>query len=322
MSRSSFSFLSEIRSTVSMLRGLRYFFRLVTGKRVGFSFKGPAGLRFHFNSKGIFSGVSLKSFSGMRVRYGANGKFRGLSLPGIFKSRVYINSRGEFTGFGLPRLFGGFLIFDHKCELKRIYGPIIGGVCVSYDSKGNKKKHSVKGIKKNNFRDFEARAELPGTQRTFCRKGEATEKGVVPIPEKDIGLFNIKEPRKKRGTTFQPKTYHESGIKREAGTYNKTVTSNGTEKRTTGVTNTEIKETVSYNTYEDNNASLSEKAYSPVIKNEKPVHEEKTAPSTGKVDSLTQHMLEMDKAVGDVFSDQEEVSFEEYCAAADKAKNN
>lgn len=184
---------SQIISFFRSMRGLRYAFRLLTGKRMGFSLRGPVGMRLHYNSDGSLRSLSLKSCAGMRVAVGSNGKFKGLSIPGPLKgTRVFTNSSGELTGFGLPRLFGGFLLYDTHGKLKRTYGPVVKGTCLSYDEKGNKKKHTVSAGRKDSFIESEAREHIPGTEKSYTKRGEVTEKGIVPIKDSDLNKFTVK----------------------------------------------------------------------------------------------------------------------------------
>ena len=183
------------------MRGLRYAFRLLTGKRMGFSLRGPAGMRLYYNSDGSLRSLSLKSCAGMRAIVGSNGKFKGLSIPGLLKgTRVFTNASGELTGFGLPRLFGGFLLFDAHGKLKRSYGPIVGGTCLSSDEHGNKKKHTVSAEKKDSFFESEAREHIPGTKKSYTKRGEVTEKGIVPIRDSDLDKFVVKKEKSERKT--------------------------------------------------------------------------------------------------------------------------
>ena len=194
------------------MRGLRYAFRLLTGKRMGFSLRGPAGMRLHYNSDGSLRSLSLKSCAGMRVVVGSNGKFKGLSIPGLLKgTRVFTNASGELTGFGLPRLFGGFLLFNAHGELKRSYGPIANGACLSIDEHGNKKKHTVSAEKKDSFFESEAREHIPGTKKSYTKRGEVTEKGIVPIRDSDLDKFVVKKEKSERKTDNKPERKVDSG---------------------------------------------------------------------------------------------------------------
>ena len=195
---------SSIISFFRSMRGLRYAFRLFTGKRMGFSLRGPAGMRLHYNSDGSLRSLSLKSCAGMRVVVGANGKFKGLSIPGLLKgTRVFTSASGELTGFGLPRLFGGFLLFDAHGKLKRSYGPIANGACLSSDEQGNKKKHAVSAGKKDVFFESEAREHIPGTKKSYTKRGEVTEKGIVPIKDSDLDKFVVKREKTEGKTERQ-----------------------------------------------------------------------------------------------------------------------
>ncbi len=184
------SLFSIFRSHIYAIRGARYAFRLLTGKRMGFSFSGPAGMRFHMNSDGSLRSFSLKAFAGIRVICGSNGKFKSLSIPGPFKTRLFVNSKSELTGFGIPRIFGGYLLYDAKGRLKRVYGPRIGGMCVSRDSEGNRKKHKLEGSSVGSLLNHEVKHELPGTHTTYTRKGEVTDRGIIPISDENIKSFN------------------------------------------------------------------------------------------------------------------------------------
>ncbi len=187
---------SSIISFFRSMRGLRYAFKLLTGKRMGFSLRGPAGMRLHYNSDGSLRNLSLKSCAGMRVVVRSNGKFKGLSIPGLLKgTRIFTNSSGELTGFGLPRLFGGFLLFDANGKLKRSYGPVINGACLSSDEHGNKKKHIVSAETKDSFYEIEAREHIPGTKKSYTKRGEVTEKGIVPIKDSDLDKFVVKREK-------------------------------------------------------------------------------------------------------------------------------
>ena len=187
---------SMIMSFFRSMRGLRYAFRLLTGKRMGFSLRGPAGMRLHYNSDGSLRSLSLRSCAGMRVVVGSNGKFKGLSIPGPLKgTRVFTNSSGELTGFGLPRLFGGFLLYDAHGKLKRTYGPVVKGTCLSYDDEGNKKKHTISAGSKDSFIESEARVHIPGSEKSYTKRGEVTEKGIVPIKDSDLYKFTVKKEK-------------------------------------------------------------------------------------------------------------------------------
>ncbi len=273
---------------------------------MGFSMRGPLGLRLHFNSSGALRSFSLKSFAGMRAVYGSNGTFRGLSLPGIFKSsRIFTNSRGELTGFGLPRLFGGFLIFNNKAELKRIYSPVFGGVCFSHDPDGTKKKHELKEIKKHSFFESEARNELPETTKSFTRKGEVTEKGIVPISEKDIGMFNVKH--KGRKSEQRDKVSHESD----------------SDKR---IPHEQHFKQESITSYVNNVADMNENIDAPVAENTSFSADDVAVNTPDKqsflrgntIDELSRHMIETEKVFEEAFSDREEIPFDEYCAMTKK----
>ena len=196
---------SGIISFFRSMRGARYAFRLLTGKRMGFSLRGPAGMRLHYNSDGSLRSLSLKSCAGIRVIVGSNGKFKGLSTPGPLKgTRIYTNASGELTGFGLPRLFGGFILFDAHGKLKRSYGPIVNGVCLSSDEKGNKKKYAVSAEKKDSFYENEAREHIAGTKKSYTKRGEITEKGIVQIKDSDLDKFVVKKEKAERKTDKKP----------------------------------------------------------------------------------------------------------------------
>ncbi len=307
---------------------------------MGFSLRGPAGLRLHFNSYGKLGSISLKSFAGMRAIYGSNGSFKGLSLPGLFRSRVFVNSRGEFNGFGLPRLFGGFLIFNNKCELVRSYGPAIGGMCVSHDASGNRKKHIIKGVKKNTFIDSEVRTELPETNKVFGKKGEVTDKGIIPISEKDAGLFNIKESRKPWGNAKTIKNsadhknngqiFHEneaSGNRIRNDINEKTVHDKDTAKQTV-----HIDKAVDIN---ENGSFVTEKDYGHLVDDavgsslgsdvseikERSKEEIKIGPCLNTEEELNDRMTTLDKAVEEAFPDQELISFDDYCMVKNNLKD-
>ena len=336
MSRNNFSgLISSIISSISTIRGIRYLFRLATGKRMGFSLSGPLGLRLHFNSSGVLRSFSLKSFGGMRAVYGSNGRFKGLSLPGLFKgSRIFTNSRGELTGFGLPRLFGGFLIFNNKAELKRIYSPVFGGVCFSHGPNGTKKKHELKGIKKHSFFENEARSELPETTKSFSRKGEMIEKGIVPISEKDAGMFNIQQKGRKTEHSVKESTERDYAQRGDDATYHKKKNKNGTLS-----INKEDDSLVPYKqhnpqenitSYLNNVIERDEKADTTVNKIENPyaddvkasILEDRSYSNVDTVEELSRHMIETEKAVEEVFSGQEEIPFDEYCAVTKKNGND
>ena len=192
---------SGIISFFRSMRGARYAFRLLTGKRMGFSLRGPAGMRLHYNSDGSLRSLSLKSCAGMRVVVGSNGKFKGLSIPGLLKgTRVFTNASGELTGFVLPRLFGGFLLFDAHGKLKRSYGPIVKGTCLSSDEYGNKKKYTVSSGGKDSFYESEASETIPGTKKSYTKRGEVTERGIVPIKDTDLDKFIVKREKLERKT--------------------------------------------------------------------------------------------------------------------------
>lgn len=179
---------------------------------MGFSLRGPAGMRLHYNSDGSLRSLSLKSCAGMRVIVGSNGKFKGLNIPGLLKgTRVFTNASGELTGFGLPRLFGGFLLFDAHGELKRSYGPIANGTCLSIDEHGNKKKHTVSAEKKDSFFEIEAREHIPGTKKSYTRRGEVTERGIAPIKDSDLDKFVVKKEKSERKTDNKPERKADSG---------------------------------------------------------------------------------------------------------------
>ena len=334
MSRNSFSgLLSSIRSAFCTVRGIRYLFRLATGKRMGFSLRGPLGLRLHFNSSGALRSFSLKSFGGMRAVYGSNGRFKGLSLPGIFKgARIFTNSRGELTGFGLPRLFGGFLIFNNKAELKRIYSPVFGGVCFSHGPDGTKKKHVLKETKKHSFFENEARTELPETSKSFSRKGEVTEKGIIPISEKDAGMFNIKKKGRKTEHSSKSLTDRDTVKKRDDVMYHKNDNGNRTVSQN-NVADSLMPNKLHYDqkknitSYLNNAGVRNDEADTSSIKstNTSPVHaisaqipEDQSFFNNDIVDDLSRHMIETDKAVEEAFSEQEEIPFDEYCAVTKK----
>ena len=334
MSRNSFSgLLSSIRSAFCTVRGIRYLFRLATGKRMGFSLRGPLGLRLHFNSSGALRSFSLKSFGGMRAVYGSNGRFKGLSLPGIFKgSRIFTNSSGELTGFGIPRLFGGFLIFNNKAELKRIYSPVFGGVCFSHGPDGTKKKHELKGIKKHSFIESEVRTELPETSKSFTRKGEVTEKGIVPISEKDAGMFNIKKKGRKTEHSSKSLTERDTVKKLDDVTYHKNDNGNRTVSKNNETDSLmpdkqDYDQEVNITSYlnnvdvKDDNADISgikSTNTSPVHDISAQIPEDQPFFHNDIVDDLSRHMMETDKAVEEAFSEQEEIPFDEYCAVTKK----
>lgn len=208
---------SGIISFFRSMRGARYAFRLLTGKRMGFSLRGPAGMRFHYNSDGSLRSLSLKTCAGMRVVVGSNGKFKGLSIPGLLKgTRVFTNASGELTGFGLPRLFGGFLLFDAHGKLKGSYGPIANGACLSRDEHGNRKRHVVSDEKKDSFIENEAREHIPGTKKSYTRRGEVTEKGIVPIKESDLDKFVVKREKSEGRTERNIKRNPERTVERQA----------------------------------------------------------------------------------------------------------
>ncbi len=163
-------------------------------------------MRLHLNANGSLRSYSLKSFGGMRVVYGANGKFRRLSIPGPLGTRIFTGKNGELTGFGLPRMFGGFLLYDQNGKLKRSFSPSFGGVCISRDAYGNKKKHSVKGISRDHFLTEQIRIELPETQKTFTRKGEVTKQGIRPITQKDAKLSGADEKHPEDAFVRLPET--------------------------------------------------------------------------------------------------------------------
>ena len=187
---------SSIASFFRSMRGLRYAFRLLTGKRMGFSLPGPAGMRLHYNSDGSLRSMSLKSCAGMRAIIGSDGRFKGLSIPGPIKgTRIFTNKSGELTGFGLPRLFGGFLLYDAHGNLKRTYGPVTNGTCLSYDADGNKKKHQIEKTDEKSFFEKEFKQELPGTDKTYSKEGEVTDKGIIPVSDSDLKKFTVKETK-------------------------------------------------------------------------------------------------------------------------------
>ncbi len=297
------SIFSSLRSTLYSLRGLRFLFRLWTGKRMGFSLRGPAGMRLHYNSDGALRSFSLKSFGGMRVICESDGRFKSLSIPGIFKSRVYVNSKGELTGFGLPRMFGGFLLFDNQGRLKRSYGPVVGDSCLSKDANGKKTKHKISGQSKEQFIEKEVRSELPDTHKTYVKKGEVTEKGTVPIPDKDIELF-----RKDKEGKFESEKKVTNGEKRtklavdkdnEQMSLSDIKFNSHSDSRVTSTTNENVAE------------ESIEKTEEPII-NESPIQNSKV--------TYANKMSELDKAVEEAFPDQEEVSFDDYCALEDDLK--
>ncbi len=193
---SSKGLFSVFASHIRAIRGLRYAARLLTGK-AGFSLRGPAGMKLHYNADGSLRSMSLKSCAGMRLVLNSNGKFKGLSIPGPLKgTRIFTNARGEFTGFGLSRLFGGFLLYDAHGNLKRAYGPVSHGSCVSVDADGNKKSHEVNKKDKNAFLEKEVKSVIPDTHKIYSKKGEVTEKGIVPIRDEELKQFNVKEKKK------------------------------------------------------------------------------------------------------------------------------
>ncbi len=202
MGRGIHSGLSSKRSSFSSalrtLRGFRYLFRLVTGKRMGFSAKGPFGMRFHFNANGTLRSYSLKAFAGMRVVCNSNGAFKKLSLPGPFRSRIFVDSKGDFAGFALPRVLGGFLLYDKNGNLKRAYGPSIGGMCASRDVDGVKRKHETRGKKKSTIISEAAREVIPEAHKTYSRRGENTPEGIKPIPSQDMERFQKKPSKKEK----------------------------------------------------------------------------------------------------------------------------
>ena len=192
---------SSYASAIRTLRGLRYLYRLVTGKRMGFSVKGPGGMKLHFNSNGTLRSYSLKSFAGMRVVCNSKGEFKKLSLPGPVGSRVFVDSKGELAGFGLPGLLGGFLLYDKNGNLKRTYGPSIGGIRTSHDVDGTKRKHETRGKKRSAVMDSAARETIPETHKTFARKGEVTPEGIKPITPQDIERFEKQQIEKVKRET-------------------------------------------------------------------------------------------------------------------------
>ncbi len=195
----------SIASFFRSMRGLRYAFRLLTGKRMGFSLPGPAGMRLHYNSDGSLRSMSLKSCAGMRAIIGSDGRFKGLSIPGPIKgTRIFTNKSGELTGFGLPRLFGGFLLYDAHGNLKRTYGPVTNGTCLSYDADGNKKKHQIEKSDEKSFFEKECKQELPGTDKTYSKEGEVTDKGIIPVSDSDLKKFTIKETKSEQKKKNNP----------------------------------------------------------------------------------------------------------------------
>lgn len=304
-------FASHIRA----VRGLRYAAKILTGK-AGFSLRGPAGMKLHYNADGSLRSMSMKSCAGMRVVLNANGKFKGLSIPGPLKgTRIFTNSRGEFTGFGLPRLFGGFLLYDEHGNLKRAYGPITQGMCVSVDTDGNKKRHEVSKKDRNAFLEKEAKSEISGTHKIYSKKGEVTEKGIVPIRDEEIKQFNVKE--RKTSATVKEKTSQtkKSGIETAAAVKADTepkqmklsdVKIEGSKEIKTDFCKSETVEP------EDNKPIEREITIEPTVKVNKTeviqeiAHEVKVDPKT-----LAQEMDETYKAIDAVADGREEVSFEE-----------
>ncbi len=199
--RTKRGFFSRILSSIRAYRGTRYAFRLLTGKKMGFSLRGPAGMRLHYNSDGSLRSISLKSCAGMRVILGSNGKFKKLSIPGLLKgTRIFTNSKGELTGFGLPGLFGGYHLYDAHGKHKRSYGPVIKGVCLSEDSNGNKRRNAVNKQEKYSFIENESKTEINGTEKAYSRKGEVRGKTVNPIDGEELKKFNLKGINDERKT--------------------------------------------------------------------------------------------------------------------------
>ena len=94
-------------------------------------------------------------------------------------------------------MFGGFLLYDAHGKLKRTYGPVVKGTCLSYEEKGNKKKHTVGAGMKDSFIESEAREHIPGTEKSYTKRGEVTETGIVPIKDSDIDKFIVKKAYKR-----------------------------------------------------------------------------------------------------------------------------
>ncbi len=312
---SSKGLFSVFASHIRAIRGLRYAAKILTGK-AGFSLRGPAGMKLHYNADGSLRSMSLKSCAGMRVVLNANGRFKGLSIPGPLKgTRIFTNSSGEFTGFGLPRLFGGFLMYDAHGNLKRAYGPVTHGMCVSVDVDGNKKRHEVNKKDKNAFLEKEAKSEIPGTHKIYSKKGEVTEKGTVPIKDEEIKQFNIKEKKKSATVKEKPSQTKKSGVDKavvkKAGTEPKQMNLSDVKFESSKGVKTDFGKSVMMES-KANSSIAREVAIEPTViinkadKVEETVHEVKVDSKT-----LVQEMNETYKAIDEVADGREEVSFEE-----------
>lgn len=312
---SSKGLFSMFASHIRAIRGLRYAAKILTGK-AGYSLRGPAGMKLHYNADGSLRSMSLKSCAGMRVVLNANGKFKGLSIPGFLKgTRIFTNSRGEFAGFGLSRLFGGFLLYDAHGNLKRSYGPVTHGMCVSVDVDGNKKRHEVNKKDKNAFLEKEAKSEIPGTHKIYSKKGEVTEKGIVPIRDEEIKQFNVKEKKKAATVKEKPSLTKKSGIDKasaeKAGTKPKQMELSDVKIEGSKEVKTDFSKSITAES-EDNKPVERDIIIEPTVKlNETEVmqeiaHEVKVDPKT-----LAQEMDETYKAIDEVADGREEVSFEE-----------
>lgn len=273
-------------------------------------------MKLHYNADGSFRSMSLKSCAGMRVVLNANGKFKGLSIPGPLKgTRIFTNSRGEFTGFGLPRLFGGFLLYDEHGNLKRAYGPVTHGTYVSVDVDGNKKRHEVNKKDNNAFIEKEAKSEISGTYKIYSKKGEVTEKVIVPIRDEEIKQFNVKEKKK----ASQVKTKEAQAKKPEIEKAATVKTS--TEPKQMKLSDVKLEGNKEIKTDfcksgtvepEDNKTIEREITIEPTVKAEKIENIEETVYEI-KVDSksLAQEMDETYKAIDEFADGREEVSFDE-----------
>lgn len=273
-------------------------------------------MKLHYNADGSFRSMSLKSCAGMRVVLNANGKFKGLSIPGPLKgTRIFTNSRGEFTGFGLPRLFGGFLLYDEHGNLKRAYGPVTHGTYVSVDVDGNKKRHEVNKKDNNAFIEKEAKSEISGTYKIYSKKGEVTEKVIVPIRDEEIKQFNVKE--KKKASQVKPK---EAQAKKPEIEKAATVKAN-VEPKQMKLSDVKIEGSKAVKTdfsksitaeAEDNKPVERDIIIEPTVKlNKTEVIQEIAHEVKGDPKTLAQEMDETYKAIDEVADGREEVSFDE-----------
>jgi len=98
----------------------RWFFRLFSGQKSGYSIKDFWGRTVHYNKYGEKIGYTVKTFWGRRNRYDANWNLISYSVKNFWGGYNTYDTDGNLISKSYKNIFGGYTTYDKNGVKKRV----------------------------------------------------------------------------------------------------------------------------------------------------------------------------------------------------------